>query len=439
MGQMSKEYLACLFILIVPWLFYESGAIPVSVTVGQNPVRSGVGWNTTISVANTSELFSLAWLDPTGSNILTRIQGLLIVKAGTPYADRVQLQPNGSLTISSTRQADEGNYTVNMEPPSGLDLTPNSIVITLEVYEPVTNVSVAVSPAEVFEGQAEVRLTCTAVTGTRVTFSWQKDSNILSNSSRVTVSGSEVRIQQLNRVDAGFYTCLVQNPISSNSNSQTLTIFYGPETPVVQRGFQSDCVVPDLVPQGRSGSLSCEAASVPAAVYTWRLDGQDRHQGSTVFFSSLSANDTGNYTCIARNTKTTNEASASTQIIAVGYCLSVGAVVGIAIGAAAALVLLILLVVFLVRRKRSQKSKSAMRKPPIKAFNKSDEKVLPWMNGSSNVKRSISPTPIYNTDQISTYSSYPPSNGSMVASTIDGGISSFSVQTDHSGRLSTLV
>ncbi|XP_078389594.1 cell adhesion molecule CEACAM6-like [Cetorhinus maximus] len=439
MGQVKKEYLPCLFFFLAPSLFPGSGAVPVTITVGSNPVRSGVGWDTTLSVANASALYSVVWEDPTGSNILRLLDGRLIVKPGTVYADRVLLQPNSSLTIRSTLQADEGNYTVTMDPPAGQGLTARSVVLALEVYVPVTNVSVALSASEVFEGDQEILLICTVLTGSTVTFSWAKGSSILSNSSRVTVTGRVVRILAVRRDDAGFYTCTVQNPISKSSSSVTLTVFYGPETAVIRRDFQSDCVVPDQVMGGRSGSLSCETTSVPVAVFTWLLNGQPLRSGSTIPFNSTGDSNTGNYTCVARNVKTTGQISTSTQLSIVSYCLSVGAVVGIALGAAAALLLLILLVVFLVRRRRAQKRWPTSKKPPIKAFNNSAEKVLPWMSKYPKTNPGISPAPIYNADQIYAYSNYPPSNGSMVASTIDGGASVYSLQTDRSGRLSTLL
>ncbi|XP_072325118.1 cell adhesion molecule CEACAM6-like [Scyliorhinus torazame] len=439
MGKVTRDYLPCLFFLIVPYFCPCYGAEKVTITVDRNLVQTGVGWNTTLSVANGSELYSVVWQDQVGGNILTLLNGVLTIKPGTVYTDRVSLQPNNSLMIRSTRQADEGTYTVTMEPPGGVDLMVNTAVLALEVYVPITNVSITLSPNEVFEGVAEVVLRCTVISGSSVTFSWSKGNSNLFNSSRITVTNNIVRIQTLSRDDSGSYTCTARNPISTNSNSQLLTVFYGPEAAVIRRDFQSDCVVPDQVLLGRSGSLSCEAASVPVAVFTWLHNGQRLQQGSTVPFNSTGAKDTGNYTCIARNLRTTNQISTSSQIIIVDYCLSVGAVVGIAIGAAAALLLLILLIVFLVRRKRTQKNKPARKLPLKKPLSNSETKVLPWMSEYPKVERGIAPTPIYSADRLSIYSHYPPSNGSMVASTIDGGVSTFSVQTDRSGQLSTLV
>ncbi|GCB77910.1 hypothetical protein scyTo_0019338 [Scyliorhinus torazame] len=311
MGKVTRDYLPCLFFLIVPYFCPCYGAEKVTITVDRNLVQTGVGWNTTLSVANGSELYSVVWQDQVGGNILTLLNGVLTIKPGTVYTDRVSLQPNNSLMIRSTRQADEGTYTVTMDPPGGVDLMVNTAVLALEVYVPITNVSITLSPNEVFEGVAEVVLRCTVISGSSVTFSWSKGNSNLFNSSRITVTNNIVRIQTLSRDDSGSYTCTARNPISTNSNSQLLTVFYGPEAAVIRRDFQSDCVVPD--------------------------------------------------------------------------------------------------------------------------------QVLPWMSEYPKVERGIAPTPIYSADRLSIYSHYPPSNGSMVASTIDGGVSTFSVQTDRSGQLSTLV
>ncbi|XP_060679170.1 carcinoembryonic antigen-related cell adhesion molecule 6-like, partial [Hemiscyllium ocellatum] len=418
-----------------PWVLRCSGQSPVGITVERGTVQSGVGWNTTLSVANNSELYSVTWLDPSGSNILTRLNDRLEVKDGTVYTDRVQLYRNSSLTISNTRLSDEGSYTVTMDTPGGSEFGPNTAVLVLEVYVMVTNVSIAMTPLEVFEGRSEVTLTCSSLTGSRVTSSWMKDGRSLTNNSRVSVSGNIVQIQSVSRGDAGTYSCTIQNPISQSSANQTLTVFYGPENAEIRSVFQSDCATSGLFLAGRVGTLTCQAISVPTPEYTWLLNGQAVGQGSVLSFSGLRANQTGNYTCIATNNRNNNQLSASTQLTVVGSCLTVGGAVGVAVGSAAALILLILLIVLLVRRKRTQKEKVAK----MAAFSSSKEKVIPWISQNQGLERSVSPTPVYSSRPESVYSSYPPSNGSMVASTVDGGVSTYSVHTGHTGQLSTLV
>ncbi|XP_072409584.1 hepatic and glial cell adhesion molecule-like [Chiloscyllium punctatum] len=231
--------LTCLFVFTVPWVLHCSGQSPVGITVERDPVQSGVGWNTTLSVANDSELYSVIWLDPSRSNILTRLNDRLEVKDGTVYTDRVRLHRNSSLTISNTRLSDEGSYRVNMDTPGGSEFGANTAELVLEVYVMVTNASIAITPLEVFEGQSEVTLTCSSLTGSRVTSSWLKDGRSLTNNSRVSVSGNVVQIQSVSRGDAGTYSCTIQNPISQSSTSQTLTVFYGPENAEIRSVFQS--------------------------------------------------------------------------------------------------------------------------------------------------------------------------------------------------------
>ncbi|XP_060708606.1 carcinoembryonic antigen-related cell adhesion molecule 6-like isoform X2 [Hemiscyllium ocellatum] len=393
--------LTCLILLTVPWVLRCSGQSPVGITVERGTVQSGVGWNTTLSVANNSELYSVTWLDPSGSNILTRLNDRLEVKDGTVYTDRVQLYRNSSLTISNTRLSDEGSYTVTMDTPGGSEFGPNTAVLVLEVYVMVTNVSIAMTPLEVFEGRSEVTLTCSSLTGSRVTSSWMKDGRSLTNNSRVSVSGNIVQIQSVSRGDAGTYSCTIQNPISQSSANQTLTVFYGPENAEIRSVFQSDCATSGLFLAGRVGTLTCQAISVPTPEYTWLLNGQAVGQGSVLSFSGLRANQTGNYTCIATNNRNNNQLSASTQLTVVG----------------------------------TQKEKVAK----MAAFSSSKEKVIPWISQNQGLERSVSPTPVYSSRPESVYSSYPPSNGSMVASTVDGGVSTYSVHTGHTGQLSTLV
>ncbi|XP_067831348.1 carcinoembryonic antigen-related cell adhesion molecule 6-like [Heptranchias perlo] len=437
MGHAATQDLACLFVLIASWLFRLAEPVSVTIVVERNPVQTGVGWNTTLSVANASELYRVEWKDPTGGTILTRFPAQLIVKGGTRYVDRVQLHPNGSLAIASANRADEGDYTVSMESPGGVNLTPGSRAVTLLVYEQIRNVSITVSTADVLEGQPSVTLTCTVRSGTRMTFTWEKDNAAVTNSTRVAITGSVLAIQQVRRGDTGSYTCHVENAISRGSNTQSLTVYYGPESTRVQKEFNSDCVVPDQVILGRSGRFDCQADSVPPAQYSWVVNGQAQHQGSSVNISGLTSEQAGNYTCIVRNIKTARQDSAYININSVDYCLSIGAVVGIAIGGLAALLLLILLIVLLVRCKRTEKKKVLTSKKPMRASTDGNAKVLPWINNYPTENRSISPTPVYHTDQTFSYS-YPPSIGSMVASTVDGRMSIIS-QDSYTGKVSTLV
>ncbi|XP_059497261.1 carcinoembryonic antigen-related cell adhesion molecule 6-like [Stegostoma tigrinum] len=299
----------------------------------------------------------------------------------------------------------------------------------------VTNVSIVVSAPDVFEGQPEVSLTCSSLTGSRVTYRWVKDGRPLTNGSRVSVSGNVVQIQSVSRDDAGTYVCTIENAISQSSNSQILTVFYGPERIAIRREFQSDCATDGLFLAGRAGTLTCEAVSVPVPEYSWLLNGQLFRQGSVLSFVGLRTNQTSNYTCIATNARTGSQLSTSTQLTVVGSCLSVGGAVGVAIGSAAALLLLILLVVLLVRRKRAQKNKTTK----MAAISHSKDKVLPWISQNANIQQGIPPPPVYTTDRESVYSDYPHSNGSMVASSVNGGVSTFSTQTGLTGQLSTLV
>ncbi|XP_062912739.1 carcinoembryonic antigen-related cell adhesion molecule 20-like [Mobula hypostoma] len=433
-----QQMLLWLVLLIVPWPFPGVMGMPVEVTVGENPVQTGVGWNTTLPISTTSQLFIVEWQEPTGGTILTQINGQLFIKAGTRYTDRVSLLPNGSLTISSTTLADEGNYSVKVEPNSGQGVTTNILTINLLVYEPVTGVTLTRPRSGILEGTANFSHSCSVLTGTRISFSWLKDERPLVNSSRVRVAGSEMSIRQVVRTDTGQYTCVVRNPVSSGSQRRSLTVYYGPESLVVSRQFQSDCVTPDQVILGRSGSLICQADSVPQANFSWTRQGQALAQGSTLLINSLTSNDTGLYICTAFNIQTGFERAVSTNVVGVGGCLSVGGVVGVVIGAVVALVLLVLLIVFLLKRKKNRNAPS--KKQAVAARSREvDAKVLPWIQKHQQETPGFaSPSPLERGGPDGNYSSYPPSTGSMVPSTLNGASVPHSAALT-SGRQSTLV
>ncbi|KAM3614916.1 uncharacterized protein V6R79_020786 [Siganus canaliculatus] len=268
------------------------------------------------------------------------------------------------LRIGSAQLRDAGTYTVEVTPTVTTGLDPNSRSIQLSVFDAVAGVSLFV-PTVAVEGR-NVSLSCTWTAGTEVTVQWGKGGVAVTADSRITIDGGSLVINPARRGDAGEYTCTVSNPVSAQTARESLTVYYGPDTPVLTKDAPKDCVGGGDVLVGQTVRLTCTSESLPPALFSWQRDGQPVASGQpdsgVLSLQTFSTDESGRYVCTARNSITGNSSEQETLLTIVDTCLNAGEVVGIVIGSVLLLiiiVLLILLIVCLVRRRRVQQSRGA--------------------------------------------------------------------------------
>nr|XP_046255626.1 uncharacterized protein si:dkeyp-97a10.3 [Scatophagus argus]XP_046255627.1 uncharacterized protein si:dkeyp-97a10.3 [Scatophagus argus] len=335
---------------------------PVQIEFQPDPVLVQTGTEVVFTVLTVSQILSMTWL--------YKGETLGLWAGGAPVINTVP-QFQGRLTISATQLRiggaqlrDAGNYTVQVTPTATTGLAPNSRSIQLRVFDAVAGVSLSV-PTIAVEGR-NVSLSCTWTAGTDITVQWGKGGATVAPDSRITISGGSLVINPARRSDAGQYTCTASNPVSAQTATQSLTVYYGPDTPVLTKDTPKDCVGGGDVLVGQTVRLTCMSDSLPPALFSWQHNGQPVATGQpdsgVLSLQTISTNDSGRYVCTARNSITGGTSEQGTDLAIVDTCLNAGEVAGIVIGCLLLIIIIALLIWFIVllRRRRELRQRDTV-------------------------------------------------------------------------------
>lgn len=366
---------------------------PVEVSFQTDPVQVQTGTDILFTVITVPNVFSVTWQYQGGVTLGAWGSNGPSVRPVPQFEGRVTITAT-TLRIGSAQLGDAGQYTVEVVPlDSGLGQ--NSKSATLNVFDAVTGVALYV-PAVAVETK-NISLTCTYQTGTEVTFLWTKDGSTLAASARITITGGSLVINPGERADAGDYTCTVNNPVSARSATQSLTVYYGPDTPVLTKDTAKDCVGEGDVWAGKTITLTCTSTSLPLAQFSWQFDGQAISSPDTGVLSlqTSSTDQSGRYTCTARNSVTALTSEQGTDLVVTDVCLDVGEVVGVVIGS---FILLILLIIFIILIARCVLVRRRRREASTVQKNDANPRPIP-QNPQPNVGRDLAqgpqPPPLY--------------------------------------------
>ncbi|XP_043972027.1 uncharacterized protein si:dkeyp-97a10.3 isoform X1 [Gambusia affinis] len=331
---------------------------PVPINFVPALVQVQTGSEIVFTVKVDAAVFSMSWSYQNGATLALWTQSSISDNGVPQFQGRLTISAT-QLRIRAAQLNDAGFYTVDVAPTPSTNLVKNTQSVELRVFDPVGGVSLTVPSVAVEE--KNVSLSCTWISGTEVTAQWTKDGTAITPDSRITISGGFLVINPTRRDDAGQYSCTASNNVSAQTSTKSLTVYYGPDTPVLTVDSPKKCVGGGDVLVGQVVRLTCTSTSLPSATFSWERDGRPISSGApdtgVLSLQTFSTNESGRYVCTATNGITRGTSTQSYNLAVVDVCFDGGEVAGIVIGGFLGLLIIVLLILFLVvlvRRRREQ-------------------------------------------------------------------------------------
>ncbi|KAG3256121.1 hypothetical protein H1C71_039171, partial [Ictidomys tridecemlineatus] len=215
---------------------------------------------------------------------------------GPAFSGGEKIYSNGSLLLQKVTLNDTGFYTLRT-------VTADAMVEfetqEFHVHKKLPKPNITINNSQPMEGEDPLALTCEPEYYYEI-YLWKINNQRISDGGRLMLSNNNriLTLFNVTRNDTGPYECETQNPVSvSHSDPLTLSISYGPDTPIIS---PSD----SHFHPGTNLHLFCHADSNPPAQYSWSLNGRPLESTQELSVPNLSTNNSGSYVCVAHNSVT---------------------------------------------------------------------------------------------------------------------------------------